>query len=54
MKQNIIKFYKQNGWVVVRNFFNKKYIKKIKIELLKNSRKKNNNFYYENIKKNLN
>ena len=53
MKKNIIKFYKQNGWVIVRNFFNKKYIKKIRIELLKNNGKKNNYFYYENIKKKL-
>ena len=49
MEKNIIKFYKKNGWVIVRNFFNKKYIQKIKIELLKNSKKKNNFSYYETI-----
>ena len=50
MRKNIIDFYKKNGWVIVRNFYNKQLILKIKKELIKNSSKKNKFFYYENIK----
>ena len=48
--KNIIDFYKKNGWVIVRNFYNKQLILKIKKELIKNSSKKNKFFYYEKIK----
>ncbi len=50
MEKNIINFYKKNGWVIVRNFYNKHLIWKIKKELIKNSGKKNKSFYYEKIK----
>ena len=50
MRKKIINFYKKNGWVIVRNFYNKQLILKIKKELIKNSSKKNKFFYYENIK----
>ena len=43
--------YKKNGWVIVRNFFEKKEIEKIKYQILNkiSKTKKNKNFYYEKI-----
>ena len=50
MRLDDLAFYKKNGWIIIRNFFNKNYINKIKNELLKNTNKKSNFFYYEIIK----
>ena len=55
MKHNLynksITDYKKNGWVIVRNFFEKKEIEKIKHQILNkiSKTKKNKNFYYEKI-----
>ncbi|OUV61094.1 MAG: hypothetical protein CBC82_07065 [Cellvibrionales bacterium TMED122] len=53
MIEKDIKFYKKNGWMIVRNFFNKKYLKNIKREILKKTKNKNKNFYFERIKNKL-
>ena len=49
MEKEIKEHYKKNGWVIVRNFFRKKYIAKIKKELLKTKKKKKSFCYYETI-----
>ncbi len=46
-----IKLYKKNGWIIVRNVFDKKYVNKIKKELFKQTKKESDFFYYENINK---
>ena len=49
MNKDIKEHYRKKGWVIVRNFFKKEYITKVKKELLKQSTKKNSFFYYEII-----
>ena len=51
MKTEHIKFYKKNGWIIIRDVFRKNYIQKIKKELLKQTKNKGKFFYYETIKK---
>ena len=46
-----IELYKRNGWVIVRDVFDKKYVSKIKKELIKQTKKESDFFYYENINK---
>ena len=46
-----IELYKRNGWVIVRDVFDKKYVNKIKKELIKQTKKESDFFYYENINK---
>ena len=50
MENEYFKFYQKNGWVILRNFFKKDKIEKIKRELIKKTKKKNSFFYYELIK----
>tara|TARA_B100000029_G_scaffold509294_2_gene598147 strand:+ start:324 stop:1103 length:780 start_codon:yes stop_codon:yes gene_type:complete len=50
MKTEHSKFYKKNGWIIIRDVFRKNYIKKIKTELLKQTKNKGKFFYYETIK----
>ena len=41
MRLDDLAFYKKNGWIIIRNFFNKNYINKIKKQffLLRNYKK---------------
>ncbi len=43
-------FYKKNGWIIIKNFFDKNYIIRIKKEILKKTKSKSDFFYYEKIK----
>ena len=40
MENEYFKFYQKNGWVILRNFFKKDKIEKIKRELIKKTKKK--------------
>ena len=53
MKIEDINFYRENGWIIIKNVFKQSYIKKIKSELLKRTKNKEKFFYYETIKKKL-
>ena len=49
-KENL-KFYNDNGWIIIKKFFEKKYIEKIKKELISKTKRESDFFYFENIKK---
>lgn len=52
MNQKELNDYKKNGYVILKNFFQKKKIEKIRIEIIKLSKKKqNNHFYFETLDK---
>ena len=42
-----LNFYKKNGWIIIKNFFDKNYIIRIKKEILKKTKSKSDFFYYE-------
>ena len=52
MKINKLKNdYKNNGYIIIKNFFSKKKISSIKKEIINNLKKKKYKFYYEKINK---
>lgn len=50
-ENEIIDFYKKNGFVVIKDIFKTKYLENIKKRILLNANKEQNHFYYENIGK---
>jgi|TARA_B110000238_G_C16078302_1_gene418202 ectoine hydroxylase-related dioxygenase (phytanoyl-CoA dioxygenase family) len=51
VKKEYIKFYKEYGWVIIRNFLKKKKIEEMKSKLIEKTKHKSEFFYYETIKK---
>lgn len=50
ISQKELNSYKNNGYIILKNFFPKKKIEKIRLEIIKLSKKKHNShFYYENL-----
>ena len=44
-KENL-KIYNDNGWIIIKKFFEKKYIEKIKKELISKTKRKSDFFYF--------
>ena len=52
MNQKELNDYKKNGYIILKNFFQKRKIEKIRTEIIKLSKKKqNNHFYFETLSK---